>query len=394
MKLASRCTSATSVALRRLVARSAAIGRPLRYGIAVGAAVSTGFFTSYAGSETNRSSSASEDKGRIQAARISGRCGLFPPVEPYAKGYLEVPTSDGKLVHKIYYEECGNPQGKPVVFLHGGPGGGCTETYRCFHDPAAYRIILFDQRGCGRSTPHASLKENTTWDLVADIERLREKCGIDKWQVFGGSWGSTLSLAYAETHPDRVTELVLRGIFMLRKSELTWYYQEGASHIFPDRWESYLAPIPVEERNDLITAYRKRLISKDPNERLVAAKAWTQWENTTSALYPSDPDSPKGGEDTDQFSLAFARIENHYFHNRGWFEWDDWLLDNVDRIRHIPTVIVQGRYDVVCPAKSAWELKKRFPEAELKIIEDSGHTAMEPGTIAELVGATEKFKQQ
>ena len=223
---------------------------------------------------------------------------------------------------------------------------------------------------------------------MADIERLREKLGVGKWQVFGGSWGSTLALAYAMTHPDQVSELVLRGIFMLRKRELQFYYQDGASWLYPDRWEEYIAAIPVEERGDLITAFRKRLISADQGVQIAAARAWTMWENTTSALFPE----VGSGKDEDAYMLAFARIENHFFHNGGFFEWDDWLLDNVDAIRHIPTVIVQGRYDVVCPAKSAWDLKKRFPEADLKIVQDSGHTAFEPGNINELVQATERFK--
>lgn len=383
-KVASRLLTSTSV--------SSALRLPIRCGVAVGgSAAAVGFCSHLVHAE---SSSASDQRKHIKAARVEGRRQLFPPLQPFSKGFLEVPTRNGDVVHNIYYEECGNPDGKPVVFLHGGPGGGITDDYRRFHDPAVYRVVLFDQRGCGQSTPAASLDDNTTWDLVADIELLRHRLGVDKWQVFGGSWGSTLALAYAETHPNRVSELILRGIFMLRKSELQWYYQDGASHIFPDRWEAYVAPIPVEERGDLITAYRKRLLSNDPQIRLEAAKAWTQWENTTSALYPTNPGDPKGGRDIDAFSLAFARIENHFFHNRGFFEWDDWLLDNVSKIRHIPTVIVQGRYDVVCPPKSAWELKQRFPEAELHIIEDSGHTMMEPGTTSELIGATERFKHR
>jgi len=330
----------------------------------------------------------------IKRARTDGRRDLFPELQPFDTGILSVPTNDGSgTIHEIYYEQCGNPKGKPVVFLHGGPGGGCSETYRRFHDPAVYRIILFDQRGCGRSKPAANLNENTTWHLIADIERLRELLGIEKWQVFGGSWGSTLSLAYAETHPSKVTELVLRGIFLLRRSELEWYYQNGASNIFPERYAQYIKPIPIEERHDLITAYRKRLIGEDKEVRMEAARAWTHWEHTTSALYPNeDEDGAKGGDESDAFSLAFARIENHYFHNKGWLEWDDWLLDNAEGIRHIPTVIVQGRYDVVCPVKSAWDLKQRFPEAELRIVKDSGHTMMEPGTVHELIEATERFK--
>jgi len=283
--------------------------------------------------------------------------------------------------------------------VHGGPGGGIGPAYRRFHDPKAYRIILFDQRGCGRSTPHASLDENTTWTLIEDMERLREKLGIGSWQVFGGSWGSTLALAYAETHPTRVSELVLRGIFLLRRKELGFYYQNGASWIFPDRWEAFLEPIPVGERTDLVTAYRKRLVGDDPMERLKAARAWTQWENTTSNLFPHGSDEVKGGNEpdaADKFAMAFARIENHFFHFAGFFEWDSWLLDNVHKIAHIPTAIVQGRYDVVCPAKSAWELhtalKAAGSDASLTIVGDSGHSCMEPGTLDELIRATERFK--
>mmetsp|Transcript_79633 Transcript_79633/g.227364 ORF Transcript_79633/g.227364 Transcript_79633/m.227364 type:complete len:400 (+) Transcript_79633:65-1264(+) len=283
------------------------------------------------------------DQARIEHARASGRSQLFPAIpEPNKSGIMEVPTKDGKITHKIYWEESGNPDGKPVVFLHGGPGGATSPTYRRFHDPTVYRIIMFDQRGCGKSTPGACLEENTTWHLIEDIERLRKQLGVDTWQVFGGSWGSTLALAYAETHPSRVSELVLRGIFTLRKSELAFYYQEGASHIFPDRWDEFIAPIPVAERTDFITAYRKRLINDDnKDEQLRAAKAWTQWENTTSALYPIPPSTPKGGDRVNEYSLAFARIENHYFHHGGFLAWDDWILDNVDKIRHIPTFIVQ-----------------------------------------------------
>jgi proline iminopeptidase len=328
-------------------------------------------------------------KDAIEMAREVGRTQLFPMLEPYNSGYLSVPTTDGAVTHEIYYEECGNPRGKPVVIVHGGPGGGCQAVYRCFHDPSVYRIILFDQRGCGRSKPHAELRENTTWHLVADMERLRKKLGIPRWQVFGGSWGSTLGLSYSMTHPQVVTEIVLRGIFMLRRSELQFYYQDGASHIDPDRWEEYRDAIPVEERADFIQAYRKRLVGDDRAEQIRAARAWTRWENTTSNLTP--PEGPVAG-DEDKFALAFARIENHYFVHDGWFEWESWLLDNVDRIRHIPGFIVQGRYDVVCPAKSAWDLHRAWPEARFEIVQDSGHSAMEPGNRAALVDATERFK--
>jgi proline iminopeptidase len=310
---------------------------------------------------------------------------LYPPIEPYETGMLDV--GDG---HRLYWELCGNPNGKPVVFLHGGPGGGTEPRMRRFFDPATYRIVLFDQRGCGKSTPHAELRDNTTWDLVADIERLREHLGIEKWQVFGGSWGSTLALAYAEEHPERVTELVLRGIFLVRKKEIDWFYQGGASYLFPDAWEHYLAPIPKEERGDLLAAYRKRLVSEDAEVRTQAAKAWSVWEGSTSTLL-TDPDLVKKTAG-DSFALAFARIENHYFVHGCWFSPESQLLDRVDRIRHIPAVIVQGRYDVVCPVESAWELHRAWPEAELKIVGDAGHSAMEPGNVDQLVRATDRFR--
>jgi len=309
---------------------------------------------------------------------------LYPAIEPHKTGRLRV--SD---VHELYFEESGNPNGKPVVFLHGGPGGGSEPKQRRFFDPERYRIVLYDQRGCGKSTPHASLEANTTWDLVADIERLREHLGIERWQVFGGSWGSTLALAYAEKHPERVTELVLRGIFLLRPWELAWFYQEGASRLFPDVWETYLAPIPAEERGDLMKAYRKRLTSDDPKVRAEAARAWSIWEAATSFFAANEDYVKRAGED--EFALAFARIENHYFVNKGFFETEDQLLDEVGKIRHIPTVIVHGRYDVVCPLANAWELKRRFPEAELRIVGDAGHSAYEVGNAHELIVATDRF---
>lgn len=310
---------------------------------------------------------------------------LYPPIEPFRTGRLRV--SD---VHELYWEESGNPQGKPVVFLHGGPGGGTEPRMRRFFDPAVYRIVLFDQRGCGRSTPHADLRENTTWDLVADVERVREHLGIDKWQVFGGSWGSTLALAYAEAHPTRVSELVLRGIFLVRKKEIDWFYQRGASFLFPDAWEHYLAPIPEAERGDLLQAYRRRLTSTDPAVRQEAARAWSVWEGSTSTLFHDPALVAKTGGD--EFSLAFARIENHYFVHGCWLKSDAQLLDDVHKIRHIPCVIVHGRYDVVCPVENAWELKKAWPEAELLITPDAGHSAMEPGNIDSLVRATDRFR--
>lgn len=292
-------------------------------------------------------------------------------------------------VHELYFEESGNPTGKPVVFLHGGPGGGTDPKQRRFFDPAKYRIVLFDQRGCGKSTPHASLEDNTTWHLVSDIEALREEVGVDRWQVFGGSWGSTLALAYAETHPERVTELVLRGIFLLSERELRWFYQWGTSELFPDAWERYLEPIPEAERGDLIRAYHLRLTSEDPEVRTRAARAWSIWEAATSHLYVNPEYVEKAGQDT--FALAFARIECHYFVNRGFFERERQLLEDVGRIAHIPTVIVQGRYDVVCPVVTAWELHQAFPQADLRIVPDAGHSAFEPGNVHELVAATDRF---
>ncbi|MGH8195934.1 MAG: prolyl aminopeptidase [Woeseiaceae bacterium] len=308
---------------------------------------------------------------------------LYPPIEPWRTGTLEV--GDG---HVLYFEESGNKAGKPVVFLHGGPGGGCSAKMRQFFNPESYRIVLFDQRGSGKSRPHASLEANTTWDLVNDIERLRRHLGIDRWQVFGGSWGSTLALAYAETHPDSVTELVLRGIFLLRQKENAWFYQQGASEIFPDHWQGFLEPIPENERHDLLHAYHKRLTSDDPDVRLRAAKAWSIWEGSTSTLLPS-AEVTKTFE-SDDMALAMARIECHYFVNDGFME-EDRLLKNIDRIRHIPGVIVQGRYDVVCPVVSAFELANAWPEAELCIVPDAGHAAFEPGNIHELVSATNRF---
>lgn len=309
---------------------------------------------------------------------------LYPPIEPYNTGRLRVSP-----VHELYYEESGNPAGKPVIFLHGGPGGGSDPKQRRFFHPDKYRIVNFDQRGCGKSTPYASLEANTTWDLVADIEKLREHLGLERWQVFGGSWGSTLALAYTETHPDRATEIVLRGIFLLRQKEVEWFYQHGASIIFPDAWEPYYAHIPEPERADLLTAYHRRLTSEDPAVRLAAAKIWSGWEGAASKLLPDAEFT--GHYEEDEFALAFARIEAHYFVNKGFFESDDQLLRNVSRIRHIPAVIVQGRYDIVCPIDSAWALHRAWPEAELVITADSGHSAFDPPNSRALVAATDKF---
>ncbi|MBC6460493.1 prolyl aminopeptidase [Actinomadura sp. HBU206391] len=313
---------------------------------------------------------------------------LYPPIEPYDSGMLEV--GDGNA---LYWEICGNPEGKPAVMVHGGPGAGCSEAHRRQFDPDAYRIVLFDQRNCGRSTPHAadpavSLDDNTTWHLVADMERLREHLGIDRWLVFGGSWGSTLSLAYAQTHPDRVSELVLRGIFMLRPFELYWFYQEGASLLFPDLWEQYVAPIPEDERDDLITAFHGRLNSPDAQVRLAAGRAWSQWEGATVTLRPDPKLVDHFGEP--DYAVAFARIECHYFVNEGFFP-ENHLLENVDKIRHIPAVIVQGRYDVCTPVATAWDLHVAWPEADFHIVDDAGHAFDEPGILHRLIEATDAF---
>ncbi|GAB4226392.1 MAG: prolyl aminopeptidase [Methyloligellaceae bacterium] len=315
---------------------------------------------------------------------MPGRHNLFARIEPYRTGMLKV--SD---LHDIYFEECGNPKGKPALMVHGGPGGGSNPTMRRYHDPDAYRIILFDQRGCGRSRPYAELEENTTWDLVADMERLREELEIERWQLLGGSWGSTLALAYAQTHPERVSELILRGIFTLRRRELEWFYQEGCSWIYPDAFEDYLRPIPEEERGDMIAAYYKRLTGSDRKVQLEAARAWSVWEGSTLSLLADESRVRQFASDS--YALAFARIECHYFINGGFFERDDQLLHDAPRLAGIPGVIVHGRYDVVTPLKSAWELSKRWPEAELRIVPDAGHAMTEPGIIHELVGATQRF---
>ena len=311
---------------------------------------------------------------------------FYPEIEPYHSDSLQVSE-----LHSVYFEQCGNPNGRPVVFLHGGPGGGIASYYRRFFDPQHYRIVLFDQRGSGKSGPAAELKENTTWDLVADIEKIREHLKISDWIVFGGSWGSTLALAYAETHPTRVKGLILRGIFLCRPSEIKWFYQFGASEIFPDVWEAYLQHIPQEERGDLVAAYHKRLTDQDPKVRLAAAKIWSKWEAATSRLFV-DPVAVDAFEDP-TFALQFARIECHYFMNNSFFETDNYLIENISKIRHIPTVIVQGRYDVVCPVRSAWDLHRAFPEAELHIIADAGHSAAEPGIKSRLIESADTFKK-
>jgi proline iminopeptidase len=309
---------------------------------------------------------------------------LYPEIAPFRIDTLPVSP-----LHSLYFEECGNPNGKPVIFLHGGPGGGCSTKSRRFFDPARYRIVMLDQRGAGRSTPYAELTDNTTPHLIADIEQLRVHLQIERWQVFGGSWGSTLALAYAQSHPDRVTELVLRGIFMLRRFELEWFYQKGCDMLFPDAWEHFIAAIPLNERGDLMSAYYRRLTSADRNTQLDAARAWSVWEGSTSFLQ-TDPGYVALTESA-EFAIAFARIEAHYFVHGGFFERDDQLLANIDSIRHIPAVIVQGRYDVVCPMRSAWDLHRAWPQADLVVIDNAGHSAMEPGITSALVAATDRF---
>ena len=308
---------------------------------------------------------------------------LFPPLEPYDTGFLK------KGKHEIYYEQCGNPKGKPAVFLHGGPGGGCGSLARRFFNPKKYRIILFDQRGCGRSKPHTCLEDNTTWHLIEDIESIRKRLNIKKWLVFGGSWGSTLAIAYAQKHPKNVCQLVLRGIFMLRQKELQWFYQYGASEMYPEAWQGFLKEIPKNERGDIIEAYRKIFYGKDKDKKLSAAKAWSKWEASCSFIN-YNPDAVRESINA-EFALAFALIENHYFINKGFLDYENQLLDNIDIIRDIPSIIIQGRYDVVCPPTTAYELHSRWPESELVIAPFSGHSAFEKEITHELIKATNKF---
>lgn len=309
---------------------------------------------------------------------------LYPPIEPYESGMLDV--GDG---HSIYYERSGTPGAKPVVFLHGGPGGGFSASHRQLFDPARYDVTLFDQRGCGRSLPHACLEANTTWHLVADIERLREKFGHDTWQVFGGSWGSTLALAYAETHPERVSELIVRGIYTLTRAELDWYYKFGVSQMFPEKWERFLEPLKTpEERADPMTAYRALLTGEDEAARLEAAKAWSIWEAETITLLPDEATSAPFRDG--HYALAFARIENHFFVHDGWLE-EGQLLRDAHKLAGIPGVIVHGRYDMPCPAHYAWALHTAWPDAEFHLIEGAGHAYSEPGILDRLIRATDRF---
>jgi proline iminopeptidase len=311
---------------------------------------------------------------------------LYPEVVPYRNGMLPVSN-----LHTLYFEEVGNPLGYPVVFLHGGPGGGCSPQAGRFFDPNFFRVVLFDQRGSSRSTPYAGLKENTTWDLVEDIEKLRTTLGIERWLVFGGSWGSSLALAYAILHPDRVTRLILRGIFLCRQSELDWLYRDGANHIFPDGWDSFQSYIPLEERGDLLSAYYRRLTSEDEQQRIEAARVWCRWETHASR---HDPDWEAINKIEDPHNvLSMARIEAHYFMNKCFLSNDNWYLDNIYKISHIPTCIIQGRYDIICPIRSAWDLVRKLPDADLRIIPDGGHSVRDTSVAAGLIQALEEFKE-
>ncbi len=309
--------------------------------------------------------------------------GFYPEIEPFETGFLDV--GDG---HTIYWERVGTKGAKPAVFLHGGPGGGSSPLQRRLFDPRLYDVLLFDQRGCGKSTPHAGLEANTTWHLVADIERLRALMGVEKWLVFGGSWGSTLALAYAETHPEHVSELVLRGIYTLTKGELDWYYQFGVSEMFPDRWEMFQAPIPENERHDMMGAYRRYLTGTDRKKQLECAIAWSTWEGATITLLPNPDYAAHFGED--DYAIAFARIENHFFVHAGWLE-EGQLIREADRLQGIPGVIVHGRYDMPCPLRFAWELAKAWPDGKLHVIEGAGHAYSEPGILDRLIRATDAF---
>ena len=311
---------------------------------------------------------------------------LYPPLQPYFKQYLAVDER-----HRLYLEQAGNPHGFPVLFLHGGPGAGCEAYHRRFFNPERYRIILFDQRGCGRSVPHADLVAKTTWDLVADIEQIRQHLGVERWLVFGGSWGSTLALAYAESYPHRVAGLVLRGIFLCRPQEIHWFYQQGASRLFPDYWQDFLRPVPVTERHDMLHAYHRLLTGDDEVKRMAAAKAWSIWEGRTANLLPNE--AVVDFFANPHTALSIARIECHYFVNQAFLEPNQ-LLEDAQELDGIPGVIVQGRYDLICPMESAWELHQAWPDSELQVIPDAGHSASEPGIRAALVEATDRFAER
>ncbi|MCI4663612.1 MAG: prolyl aminopeptidase [Neomegalonema sp.] len=319
----------------------------------------------------------------MDAARIP----LHPPIEPYDRFRLQVSS-----LHTLYVEQCGRPDGAPVVVLHGGPGGGCSPAMRRFFDPRVFRAVLFDQRGCGRSQPNAEVEENTSWTLVEDIERIRERLGIEKWIVFGGSWGATLALLYAETYPERVEALILRGVFLLRRREIDWFYNGGAAHFWPDLWERFIEPIPAAERDDMVAAYHRRLFCDDRDTQLACARAWSRWESATAA-FRGDARRRVGFEN-DAYALAFARIENHFFHNGGFLEHDDQILRNAHRLADTPGVIVQGRYDMICPPVSAYELARAWPKARLTMIEDAGHALSEPGVSAALVAEMNALAQE
>ncbi len=301
---------------------------------------------------------------------------LYPPIDPFDQRMLEV--GEG---HQVYMEQCGNPEGIPVVVLHGGPGGGCSPAMRRYFDPRTYRVILFDQRGCGRSRPHASVSHNTTWHLVDDIERIRRSLDIESWMVFGGSWGATLALIYAQAHPDRARHLILRGVFLMTKAELDWFYGGGAGKFWPEPWERFVSLIPEDERDDLVAAYNRRLFSGDMGQETRYGRAWSAWENALASIHSNGT----SGESPGDYARAFARLENHYFTNAGFLEFDGQILAHMDRIAHVPGVIVQGRYDMICPPKSAWELSQKWPAAEIKMIRNAGHALSEPGISAELV---------
>ncbi|GAA6200739.1 prolyl aminopeptidase [Aquicoccus sp. SU-CL01552] len=309
---------------------------------------------------------------------------LYPPFEPFDQRMVDVGQG-----HSIYVEQSGNPRGIPVVVLHGGPGGGCSPAMRRYFDPAVYRVVMFDQRGCGRSRPHASVTDNTTWHLVADIERIRVLLGIEAWIVFGGSWGATLALIYAETHPERVTQLVLRGVFLMTQGELDWFYGGGAGRFWPETWARFVAPVPENERGDMIAAYNRRLFSGDLAEETRFARAWSAWENALASIHSNG----RSGESPGHYARAFARLENHYFVNAGFLEFDGQILANVGRISHIPGTIVQGRYDMICPPSAAWKLNELWPMAELKMVRNAGHALSEPGISSELVRVMDRISE-
>ena len=310
---------------------------------------------------------------------------LYPPIDPFDQRMMDVGQG-----HRIYMEQCGNPDGIPVVVLHGGPGGGCSPAMRRYFDPAVYRVILFDQRGCGRSRPHAAVKNNTTWHLVDDIEAIRDALEIDTWIVFGGSWGATLSLIYAQTHPDHVSQLVLRGVFLMTQSELDWFYGGGAGKFWPEVWARFEQLIPEGERDDLIAAYHRRLFSGDMPLETRYARAWSAWENALASIHSNG----NGGEAPGEYARACARLENHYFINAGFLEFDGQILAHMDRIAHIPGVIVQGRYDIICPPESAYSIANVWPACDLKMVTNAGHALSEPGISAELVRAMDRIAAQ